>query len=120
MSGLIVCDCGWTSSFPDLTFTFGGSEKFVLSSHDYLLKDSASGKCIPLIMPSGFDLWIMGDVFLRKYYTVFDMDNERVGFAKSLNYKDGWSTWSIILVTVIVLAIGGGCVLGAIWGYRKW
>ncbi|OWZ59865.1 saccharopepsin [Cryptococcus neoformans c45] len=84
-NGQYTVDCNTVSSLPKLAFTFGGKD-YTLSADDYIL--NAGGTCISSF--TGMDipapigpLWIVGDVFLRKYYTVYDLGRNAVGFAES-------------------------------------
>merc|ERR1712085_237414 len=75
-------DCSKVAALPDLDIIIGG-KAYPLKGSEYVL--NVSGKC--LLGFSGMDLsregisLILGDVFIRKYYTVFDQENARVGFA---------------------------------------
>merc|ERR1719188_656063 len=75
-------DCSKT--LPDLTFTLGGKD-YALQKENLILQQSGS-TCILGLMgvdvpaPRG-PLWILGDVFMRKYYVQFDWGQKRLGFA---------------------------------------
>jgi saccharopepsin len=85
-SGQYTVDCSIVESLPPLTLQLGG-RNYTLNGEDYVL--SAQGQCISGFMgmdipePAG-PIWIVGDVFLRKFYTIYDLENNRVGFAKAL------------------------------------
>ncbi|KAJ7283616.1 endopeptidase [Mycena rebaudengoi] len=88
-NGQYTVDCAKVPSLPDLTFHFGG-KPYPLKGSDYILEvqgtcmSSFVGMDIP--MPGGDSLWIVGDVFLRKYYTVYDLGRNAVGFATAKTY----------------------------------
>lgn len=84
--GDVKSDCSNMNELPDVKFVISGDE-YILHNHEYILKVSAFGysKCILGFialdgLPKGLDI-ILGDIFMKKYYTEFDMTNERVGFA---------------------------------------
>jgi len=70
----------------ELAFTLAGKD-YALTQDDMLLANSG-GTCIMGMIgidvpaPRG-PLWIMGDVFMRKYYVQFDAGQKRIGIATS-------------------------------------
>ncbi|EKV05929.1 Vacuolar protease A [Penicillium digitatum PHI26] len=84
-TGQYSVECDKRDSLPDLTFTLGG-HNFTIGPHDYILE--VQGSCISSFMGMDFPepvgpLAILGDAFLRRWYSVYDVGNNAVGLAKA-------------------------------------
>jgi len=82
-NGQYTVDCAKRDSLPDMSFTLSGKE-FTIGPYDYILE--VQGSCISSFFGMDFPgdpLIILGDAFLRKWYSVYDLGQNRVGLAKS-------------------------------------
>jgi saccharopepsin len=84
-TGQYTVECEKRDSLPDLTFTLSG-HNFTIGPYDYIME--VQGSCISTFMGMDFPepvgpLAILGDAFLRKWYSVYDLGNNAVGLAKA-------------------------------------
>jgi len=78
------------NNLPDITFVVGNNthnKKFIVTSASYVIQ--FNGTCWLAMSGSNFYdgvdlLWIMGDVFMRQWYSIFDVGNRRMGFAQAI------------------------------------
>ncbi|CAF1071963.1 unnamed protein product [Adineta steineri] len=90
----VNCQTKPLSAFPNIAVTISGVP-FVLTPLMYLeiIGNSAAYTCYSYISPSdqndanGKPIWILGDYFMRRFYSVFDMQNNRIGLALSTSYS---------------------------------
>jgi len=87
-AGEYTVDCN--KDLPDMTVELAsssGSITLTVPGNDLRIKICRFKViCECLLGIAGMDigqpLWILGDVFMRDYYTMFDIDNQRVGFSQ--------------------------------------
>jgi len=81
--------CSTYERLPTFTFDFrvdSGAPpvELTLRPIDYVLKfdNAGNSECVTGISPDKDVIWTLGQVFLRSFYTVFDRDLDRIGFAR--------------------------------------
>ncbi|POS71732.1 vacuolar protease A [Diaporthe helianthi] len=82
-SGTYTIECNTRDSLPDITFTLAG-HNFTIDAYDYTIE--SGGSCISAFM--GMNLpanlaGILGDAFLRPWYSIYDLGQNQVGIAKA-------------------------------------
>jgi len=82
-------NCSIVDTLPILTFVING-DQYNLTGNDYILKvqEGSQTTCIVGILgldlpPSLGEAFIIGDAFIKTYYTHFDVAGSRVGFARA-------------------------------------
>mmetsp|Transcript_50980 Transcript_50980/g.147118 ORF Transcript_50980/g.147118 Transcript_50980/m.147118 type:complete len:399 (+) Transcript_50980:65-1261(+) len=83
--GEYTIDCSTLDRIPDVVFEIGGN-KYTIPGDKTVIQ--AQGTCLFAFMGMDFPApgpqWILGDVFMREYYTVFNYVDQTIGFAKAV------------------------------------
>ncbi|CEL98103.1 unnamed protein product [Vitrella brassicaformis CCMP3155] len=137
-------DCSNFDTLPRLTFVLkdvkGDPREFHLDPEDYVIEeyDEESGerRCAPGFMPMDIPaprgpLFIFGDTFIRRYYSVFDRDHMAVAFIPANHNQSvplsGGSAFSgassgrlgvTIVLAVSAVALAVALVLATVYMYK--
>lgn len=120
---LVSCSAANSS----LVFRLGGKD-FSLSAMDLVVAREFDNCVLGLAtLWNAKQMWVLGEVFMRKYYVMFDIDNQRIGLAKAVasggtgipptlrSRRPHMWVWAVGTFAIVCIATGGVCC----WSKRK-
>jgi len=93
-NGQYPVPCEQLDDLPPIKFRLEGGGSLELSATDLVVRED--GNCMLGLAymedDLGAETWVFGDVFMRKYLTVFDVGQRRIGFARAVASMPGSAT----------------------------
>ncbi|XP_065209274.1 cathepsin D-like isoform X2 [Planococcus citri] len=107
ISNIKEVDCKTIHTLPSISFRTADQDYFTLTGNDYItqLTQNDQRVCMVRLISHVTNSWIIGNVFTRKFYTVFDLEVDRIGFAESIHDNVRNSASTVIIINNVILII---------------
>ena len=120
IDGFLSCSCSSINNNPDIIF-YIDNEEYSISAAEY--QQQIDGQCIVYIQQQANQQWVLGQIFLRKYYSVWSYESNQIGFIKSINNSkssnNSSETWVIVLVALLIVLIFAVALGILAYAYKK-
>ena len=113
---VLTCTCTDTAGLPSFTFTID-SLLYTIDSTAY--QNQVDGECEVFLFPSNQTFWVLGQIFLRQYYSVWNLSQPSIGFAGARVQQGGGSGgsgnnfskgWMIAVAVIVSVLVAGGAI----------
>ncbi|OMJ77664.1 hypothetical protein SteCoe_22704 [Stentor coeruleus] len=95
---IIRCTVKDRKILPSLSFSYN---KISVNVDQNRLFRCGDGYCDLMVIESDNNYWVVGDVLLRQYYTIYDMDNMTISFTPAIN-NDSYATYESSMAGVLI------------------